>query len=94
MTATVKIPAPLRRLTDGKREVSTAASTVADCLKQLTQDFPGLQERLCEDDGSVRRFINIYVQGEDIRFGAGLETAIHDGDDVSIVPAASGGAAS
>lgn len=91
MAATVKIPAPLRRMTDGKREVSTDALTVGDCLKELAATFPGLQERMLEEDGSVRRFINIYVRGEDIRFGAGLGTILNDGDDVSIIPAASGG---
>ena len=91
MAATVKIPAPLRRVTNGQREITTDAATVGDCLKELVATFPELQARLCEDDGSVRRFINIYVRGEDIRFGAGLDTALRDGDDVSIVPAASGG---
>jgi molybdopterin synthase sulfur carrier subunit len=91
MAATVKIPAPLRRVTEGKREVTVQAATVGECLKELTAAFPELQARLCEEDGTVRRFINIYVRGEDIRFGAGLETALRDGDDVSIVPAASGG---
>ncbi len=91
MAVVVKIPSPLRRLTDGKREVATEASTVGECLQRLVEAFPGLQDRLCEEDGSVRRFINIYVRGEDIRFGAGLATPLRDGDDVSIVPAASGG---
>jgi sulfur-carrier protein len=91
MAALVKIPAPLRRVTEGKREVTVEAATVGDCLKELVAAFPELQSRLCEEDGTVRRFINIYVRGEDIRFGAGLETALRDGDDVSIVPAASGG---
>lgn len=91
MAATIKIPAPLRRMTEGKREVTTEATTVGDCLKELAAAFPGLQERMLEEDGTVRRFINIYVRGEDIRFGAGLETTLRDGDDVSIVPAASGG---
>lgn len=91
MAVIVKIPAPLRRLTDGQREVQTSAGTVAECIHQLSQSYPGLKDRLCEEDGSVRRFINIYVRGEDIRFGSGLETTLKDGDDVSIVPAASGG---
>lgn len=91
MAVVVKIPAPLRRLTNGQREVQTSATTVAECLTYLNESFPGLGERLCESDGSVRRFINIYVRGEDIRFGSGLATALKDGDDVSIVPAASGG---
>lgn len=91
MAATVRIPAPLRRLTDGKREVPTDAATVGECIEQLGQAFPGLRDRICEEDGSVRRFVNIYVRGEDIRFGSGLATPLRDGDDVSIVPAASGG---
>ena len=91
MSVLVKIPAPLRRQTDGEREARIEASSVADCLGALTQKYPGLQERLFEDDGTVRKFINIYVKGEDIRFGAGLATTLRDGDDVSIVPAASGG---
>ena len=91
MEVVVKIPAPLRRLTDGEREFRTEAGTVAECLERLSQTYPGMKDRLCEEDGSVRRFINIYVRGEDIRFGNGLETALRDGDDVSIVPAASGG---
>lgn len=91
MAVTVKIPAPLRRLTDGQREVSTDAATVGECIDSLGQAFPGLKDRICEADGSVRRFVNIYVRGEDIRFSNGLATALRDGDDVSIVPAASGG---
>ena len=91
MEVVIKIPAPLRRLTEGQREVRTGAGTVAECIEQLGQTFPGLKDRLCEEDGSVRRFINIYVRGEDIRFGDGLATALRDGDDVSIIPAASGG---
>lgn len=91
MSVTVKIPAPLRRLTEGQREVSTEAATVAECLEWLGTSYPGLKDRLCEEDGSVRRFINIYVRGEDIRFGDGLATSLREGDDVAIVPAASGG---
>ncbi|MGH2461590.1 MAG: ubiquitin-like small modifier protein 1 [Chloroflexota bacterium] len=91
MAVTVKIPAPLRRLTDGQREVSTDAATVGECIDSLGEAFPGLKDRICEADGSVRRFVNIYVRGEDIRFSNGLATALRDGDDVSIVPAASGG---
>jgi len=87
----VKIPAPMRRQTEGEREARIDASSVADCLGALTRLYPGLQERLFEEDGTVRKFINIYVKGEDIRFGDGLATALNDGDDVSIVPAASGG---
>jgi molybdopterin synthase sulfur carrier subunit len=91
MSVIVKIPAPMRRLTNGQPKVNLQAGTVGECLTQLGQEFPGLRERICEDDGSVRQFVNIFVRGEDIRFGAGLATSLKDGDDVSIVPAASGG---
>ncbi len=91
MAVIVKIPAPLRRLTDGQREVATDAATVGECIERLGQAYPGLKDRICEADGTVRRFVNIYVRGEDIRFSNGLETPLRDGDDVSIVPAASGG---
>ncbi len=92
MAVVIKIPAPMRSYTDGQREVRAEATTVADCISYLTASYPALRERLCEEDGSVRRFINIFVNGEDIRFGQGLETALRDGADVvSIVPAASGG---
>jgi molybdopterin synthase sulfur carrier subunit len=91
MAIIVKIPAPLRRVTDGQREVSTEAATVGECIERLAQAYPGLKDRICEEDGSIRRFVNIYVRGEDIRFGNGLQTPLKDGDDVSIVPAASGG---
>ena len=91
MAVVIRIPAPLRRLTNGQAQLRAEVATVGDCITYLGETFPGMRERLCEDDGSVRRFINIYVRGEDIRFGQGMETALKDGDDVSIVPAASGG---
>jgi molybdopterin synthase sulfur carrier subunit len=91
MAVIVKIPSPMRRLTNGESKVTTEAATVAECLEQLGLEFPGLRERICEDDGTVRQFVNIFVRGEDIRFASGLATALRDGDDVSIVPAASGG---
>ena len=89
MEVVVKIPAPLRRLTDGEREFRTEAGTVAECLERLSQTYPGMKDRLCEEDGSVRRFINIYVRDKDIRFDNGLKTTLRDGDDVSIIPTTS-----
>ncbi|HEX5416999.1 MAG TPA: MoaD/ThiS family protein, partial [Chloroflexota bacterium] len=76
MAVVIRIPAPLRRLTDGQAQLRADAATVGDCITYLGETYPGLRERLCEEDGSVRRFINIYVKGEDIRFGQGLETAL------------------
>ena len=89
--ATVKIPTPLRRLTKEKDEISTSAKNVADMISDLEKQFPGMRERLCDDNDSIRKFINIYVNEEDIRFLDGVETEIKDNDTVSIIPAIAGG---
>jgi len=90
MSIIVRIPTPLRTLTGGQDEVSTAGGTVADVIEQLETAHPGIKERLCDDKG-VRRFVNIYANEEDIRFLDGLDTALADGDSLSIVPAIAGG---
>jgi sulfur-carrier protein len=90
--ATVRIPTPLRKLTDGKEEVSAAGATVGEVLTNLEGNYPGLKARICEDDGSVKRFVNIFANDEDIRFLDNLDTPVKDGDEVSIVPAIAGGA--
>ena len=89
--ATVKIPTPLRRLTNEKDEVLTSAQSVAEMISDLEQQFPGMQERLCDGDGTIRKFVNIYINEEDIRFLNGPETEINDNDTVSIIPAIAGG---
>ncbi len=89
--ATVKIPTPLRRLTNEKDEVLTSAKNVAEMISDLEKQFPGMQERLCDGDGAIRKFVNIYVNEEDIRFLSGPETEINDNDTVSIIPAIAGG---
>jgi len=89
--ATVKIPTPLRRLTNEKDEVLTSAQSVAEMISDLEKQFPGMQERLCDGDGAIRKFVNIYVNEEDIRFLSGPETEINDNDTVSIIPAIAGG---
>jgi sulfur-carrier protein len=93
MPVLVRIPTPLRRLTNGVGEVHAKGKDVAELIEDLERQFPGLRERLVEESGEVRRFINIYVNQEDLRFLSGKETAVKDGDEVSIVPALAGGRA-
>jgi len=89
-TITVRVPTPLRTLTGGADEVQVEGRTVAEVIEALEQKHPGMRERLLDDKG-VRRFVNIYANDEDIRFLDNLETAVADGDSVSIVPAIAGG---
>ena len=87
----MKIPTQLRSVTDGEAETSIdEASTVGEVLDGLYERFDGLRDRIAED-GNLRRFVNVYVQGEDIRFLDGLETPVEDGDEVTILPAVAGG---
>jgi MoaD family protein len=87
---TVRIPTPLRSLTGGEEQVQAAGETVKAIIETLEQKHPGLKDRLLDDKG-VRRFVNIYVGDEDIRFLDGLETKLKAGDEISIVPAIAGG---
>ena len=91
MAVLVRIPTPLRALTKGSPEVQASGGTVADVVEDLERQFPGLRERLLDDGGELRRFINIYVNQEDIRFLQSKKTTLKDGDEVSIVPAIAGG---
>ena len=91
MTVTVRIPTPLRKLTGGADEVSIEASNVGELIENLESAHAGLKERLCDDAGEIRRFVNVYVNDEDVRFMGGRDTALKDGDEVSIVPAIAGG---
>lgn len=93
MSVNVRIPTPLRKLTDGADEVNVDASNVGGMIDSLEVAHPGLKERLCDEAGEIRRFVNIYVNDEDVRFLQGRDTAIADGDQISIVPAIAGGAA-
>jgi len=90
MAITVRIPTPLRTLTGGADEVPVPGGTVREVIDNLEKKHPGLKERLCDDKG-VRRFVNIYANEEDIRFLDNLDTAVKEGDSVSIVPAIAGG---
>ncbi len=91
MAVLVRIPTPLRSLTKGQAEVQVAADNVADLIEDLEKQFPGIKERLVDEGGEVRRFINFYINEEDVRFLQGSKTAIKAGDQVSIVPAIAGG---
>ncbi len=90
MPIKVRIPTPLQRITNGKAEVECLAKNIAELVEVLEKDYPGIKERLSEG-GKIRRFINIYVNEEDIRFVNKEETTLKDGDSVSIVPAIAGG---
>jgi len=87
----VRIPTPLRRLTGGQGEVTAEGRTVQEVLEALERQFPGVKERLYDETGQLRRFVNIYVNDEDIRFAQGVETSLKKGDELSIVPAIAGG---
>jgi molybdopterin synthase sulfur carrier subunit len=91
MPVLVRIPTPLRRVTNGVGEVKGGGKDVAALIDDLERQYPGLRDRLVEESGELRRFINIYVNEEDIRFLSGKGTALKDGDEVSIVPAIAGG---
>jgi molybdopterin synthase sulfur carrier subunit len=90
MAVKVKIPVPLQRITQGKEEVEAEAGTVISLVNDLNQQYPGLAERISEN-GKIRRFVNVYINEEDIRFLKSEDTSVNDGDVVSIVPAIAGG---
>ena len=92
MSVKVRIPTPLMKLTNNQAEVTAEGGTIADILNNLESQFSGIKERICEENGTPRRFINIYLNEEDIRFLDGENTKIKDGDEVSIIPAIAGGA--
>ena len=87
----VLVPTPLRRFTDGAAKVAAGGATVAELLSDLGERYPGLRERICEPDGSIRRFVNVFVNGDNVRDGLGEATALKPGDEVGIIPAMAGG---
>lgn len=91
MPKKVRIPTPLRKLTNEEELVEVTADTVAGAIVELQQRFPGIQERLLDEAGGVRRFLNVYVNEEDIRFLQNQNTPLKDGDEISIIPAIAGG---
>lgn len=91
MAISVRIPTPLRKLTQDKDIVPGEGANLAEVINGLEAQFPGLKERLCDETGELRRFVNVYINGEDVRFAQGLETPLSGNDEVSIVPAVAGG---
>jgi len=91
MNIQVRIPAPLRKLTNDQEVVPAEGATIGEILTNLDKSFPGLIERICDEQGNVRRFVNIFVNDEDIRFLQEKATTVKDGDEISIVPAIAGG---
>lgn len=91
MSIQVRIPSPLRKLTNDQEIVPATGATVAEVLANLDVTFPGLIERICDEQGNVRRFVNIFVNDEDIRFLQEKATVVKVGDEISIVPAIAGG---
>ena len=91
MAVTVRIPAPLRKVTNDKDRVEVDAENLADMVQAMEEQYPGIKERLLDEAGELRHFVNIYVNGVDVQFLDGLETAISESDEVSIVPAVAGG---
>jgi molybdopterin synthase sulfur carrier subunit len=91
MSAKVRIPTPLRKLTNNEELVEVTATTVGGVINELQTRFPGIKERLLDETGTVRRFVNVYVNEEDIRFLQNQQTPIQSGDEISIIPAIAGG---
>jgi len=91
MSVKIRIPTPLRKLTHEQELVEIDAKTISEAFVELQKQFPGIQERLVDESGAVRRFVNVYVNEEDIRFLDNQSTALKDGDEVSIIPAIAGG---
>jgi sulfur-carrier protein len=91
MAAKVRIPAPLRKLTKEQAVVECSGKTVEEVLADLEKQYPGMRERICDENGQIRRFINVFINGEDIRFKDGAKTSVVEGAEISIIPAIAGG---
>ncbi len=91
MGVMVRVPTPLRRLTNNQDKVEVEASTIGEFIESMESDYPGFKERVMDESGQLRYFVNIYLNGEDVRFLQGVDTATQSGDEISIVPAVAGG---
>lgn len=91
MAILVRIPTPLRKLTDNQEIVQVEGATVREIIDHLERTYPGLKERICDEKDNIRRFVNVFVNDEDVRFLQDAETPVRVGDEVSIVPAIAGG---
>ncbi|MQF64574.1 MoaD/ThiS family protein [SAR202 cluster bacterium AC-409-J13_OGT_754m] len=91
MSITIRVPAPLRNLTEDQSKILIDASTISGLIEELESLFPGMKDRLVDEKGELRYFVNLYLNGEDVRFLNGVDTAVNSGDELSIVPAVAGG---
>ena len=91
MSTVVRIPTPLRRVTNGDDKASVDGDNLSEIINDLESQYPGIKERLCDENEELRHFVNIYINGEDVRFLNGLQTNVSEGDEISIVPAVAGG---
>jgi len=91
MPVSVRIPTPLRTLTKGADEVKVEGKNIKEVIENLEANYKGIKERICDNDGQIRRFVNFYLNDEDIRFIGNINTPVKDGDHISIVPAIAGG---
>ena len=91
MPTNIRIPTPLRKLTGEREVVEADGSTIDEILQSLDSSYPGLKGRICDEQGNVRRFVNVYLNDEDIRFLEDKATSVREGDEISIVPAIAGG---
>lgn len=91
MAIKVRIPTPLRKLTGDKDVVQAEATSIQGVIEDLEKNYPGMKERICDEKGELRRFVNLYLNDEDIRFAQGRQTPVKDGDEISIIPAIAGG---
>ena len=92
MSVVVRIPTPLRQVTNGQEKASVEGDNLLQIIDSLETQYPGIRERLCDEAGDLRHFVNIYINGQDVRFLQGLDTSTKSGDEISIVPAVAGGA--
>ena len=91
MSTVVRIPTPLRKVTNGDDKASVDGDNLSEIINDLESQYPGIKERLCDENEELRHFVNIYINGEDVRFLNGLQTNVSEGDEISIVPAVAGG---
>ena len=91
MSIVVRIPTPLRKMTNGQAKVEVESTVLGELVEKLNSQYPGFKDRLVDEEGELRYFVNIYLNGEDVRFMDGLKAATNDGDEISIVPAVAGG---
>lgn len=91
MSVMVRIPTPLRRMTNGQSKVEIDSTNLGELVEKLNGEFPGMKDRLVDENGELRYYVSIYLNGEDVRFLGGLSTSTNEGDEVSIVPAVAGG---